>query len=85
MLPQEDNVEVEAGSDARAAGIVVIEEKPPCFTEIEQRHHDRTIFQQSLATLGSGLPKLPREESVFDQIFGATFLTSWIWLPPPLT
>ena len=40
------------------------------FSTVERRHHERTVFEQSMPQLGLGLPKLPWEQGIYAQIFG---------------
>ena len=57
------------------------------FSTVEKRHHERTVFEQSIPQLGLSLPKLPWEQGIYAQIFGGediqVFPSEDAWLPAP--
>ena len=55
--------------DGQAHGQQVLD-KGPVFTEKERANYERTIFEQSLASIGAGMPALPWEQGIFKEIFG---------------
>ena len=55
--------------DGQARGQQVLD-KSPIFTEKERANFERTIFEQSLKSIGAGMPALPWEQGIFKEIFG---------------
>ena len=57
------------------------------FSAVEKRHHERTVFEQSIPQLSLNLPKLPWEQGIYAQIFGGediqVFPSEDAWVPAP--
>ena len=57
------------------------------FSAVEKRHHERTVFEQSVPQLSLNLPKLPWEQGIYAQIFGGediqVFPSEDAWVPAP--
>ena len=60
---------VRAMDDESGSGFVDAAEDPPRFSSGEAERFERVRFEQSMATIGMGLPRLPWEQGVFAEIF----------------
>ena len=83
---EDDQMYYDPGSDETPAEIPK-EASIRRFSTVERRHHERTVFEQSVPQLGLGLPKLPWEQGIYAQIFGGediqVFPSEDAWLPTP--